>query len=88
MAQNILNTLVFIPMGLLLGSVFTKSMTWTRILLLGITFSANIEVLQFIFRKGFAEFDDIMHNTLGCLIGYVLVCSKKILLENETISKP
>lgn len=29
-----------------------------------------IEMLQFVFKKGYAEFDDVFHNALGCLIGY------------------
>ena len=38
--------------------------------MIGICLSVGIETLQFVFRKGFSEFDDVMHNTLGCLIGY------------------
>ena len=32
--------------------------------------SMSIEALQFFFHKGVSEVDDIMHNTLGCVIGY------------------
>lgn len=28
-----------------------------------------IEVSQFIFRRGLLELDDIIHNSLGCMIG-------------------
>ena len=70
MAQNILNILAFMPIGLLFGSGLSKLVTWPRMLLIGITLSASIEVLQFVLNKGFAELDDIIHNTLGCLIGY------------------
>ena len=31
--------------------------------------SASIETLQFFLKRGFAEVDDVMYNTLGCLIG-------------------
>lgn len=30
-------------------------------------------VLQFRFMKGFSEVDDVMHNTVGCLIGFLIV---------------
>lgn len=30
-------------------------------------------VLQFRFMKGFSEVDDVMHNTVGCLIWSILV---------------
>ena len=29
-----------------------------------------IEVLQFVFKRGFAEFDDVFHNVVGCAIGF------------------
>ena len=36
----------------------------------GLFLSFAIESLQFVLKKGLAETDDIIHNTLGCLIGY------------------
>ena len=45
---------------------------WLAVILVGAAISFGIETLQFIFKKGFAEFDDIFHNTLGCVIGYGL----------------
>lgn len=69
LVENIMNVIVFIPVGLLLGSAF-KQMTWWKALLIGCSISVTIEALQFWFMKGFSELDDVMHNTLGCLIGY------------------
>ncbi len=40
---------------------------------MGMCISASIEVLQFFFHRGFAETDDVMHNTLGCAIGFLIV---------------
>lgn len=57
--------------GVLLGLSF-RSMTWLRALLIGTCLSIGIEALQFIFIRGFSELDDVMHNTLGCVIGYGL----------------
>jgi len=39
---------------------------------IGCSISTTIEVLQFCFMKGFSEVDDVMHNTLGCILGYNL----------------
>ena len=64
-----MNVVVFIPVGLLLGSAF-KQMTWWKALLIGCSISIAIESLQFCFMKGFSEVDDVMHNTVGCLIGF------------------
>ena len=69
--ENILNVLLFIPIGFL-ASGGLKDMTVKRILLLGGGLSIFIELLQFTFKKGFCETDDVIHNVLGCLIGYGL----------------
>ena len=39
-------------------------------LAIGGGFSLLIEVLKFLFKWGFAEFDDVFHNVLGCAIGF------------------
>ena len=67
--ENIMNVVVFIPVGLLLSIAF-KQVTWWKVLLIGCGISVTIETLQFWFMRGFSELDDVMHNTLGCLIGY------------------
>lgn len=67
--ENLMNVVIFMPIGLLLVCVF-RSMNWKRVLMIGLCLSVGIEVLQFVMRRGFSEVDDVMHNTLGCLIGY------------------
>ena len=69
LVENIMNVVVFVPVGLLLGIAF-KQMTWWKAFLIGCSISVTIESLQFFFMRGFSELDDVMHNTLGCLIGY------------------
>ena len=32
--------------------------------------SIGIEVLQLVFKKGSFEIDDIIHNTVGCMLGF------------------
>ena len=71
LTENIMNVVVFMPVGVMVGAVF-RSMSWKKVLVIGMCLSVGIEVLQFVFRKGFSEVDDVMHNTLGCLIGYCL----------------
>ena len=68
-AQVVANVLAFVPVGLLLGCVFGR-MKWWKVLLIGGGVSLVIEVLQYVFKRGYAEFDDVFHNALGCLIGY------------------
>lgn len=69
LAENIMNVVVFVPVGLFLGLTF-RSVSWFHALIIGACLSVGIEVLQFALVRGFAEFDDVMHNTLGCVIGY------------------
>ena len=38
-------------------------------LAVGLLLSGTIEVSQYIFRRGLFELDDIIHNSLGCMIG-------------------
>ena len=69
--ENILNVLLFVPVGFLAGCGL-QGMTFKKVLFLGGGLSVFIELLQFIFKKGFCETDDVIHNVLGCLIGYGL----------------
>ena len=81
LAENIMNVVVFIPLGLLLGCS-VKVNNWWKTLLVGTTVLLSIEILQFVFRKGFSEFDDVIHNTLGCAIGYALYSIVRIGYKN------
>ncbi len=65
-----MNVIVFIPVGMMLGSLLRVKGSCLIVLLIGCSISVTIETLQFCFMKGFSEVDDVMHNTLGCLIGY------------------
>jgi glycopeptide antibiotics resistance protein len=73
-AENIMNVVVFVPIGLLMGLITLKKLKLFKAGLLalgiGLFVSVSIEMLQFFLKCGFSEFDDIMHNTLGCLIGF------------------
>ena len=69
--ENILNVLLFFPVGFLLGCGF-KSITWRQVLVIGCCFSVTIELLQLLLKKGFCETDDVIHNIVGCALGYVV----------------
>ena len=70
--QILLNILLFVPFGGLLKMTFMK----IRLLvgwLVGFVFSMAIELCQLVFHLGLFEWDDMLHNSLGCLIGCVVV---------------
>lgn len=45
-------------------------MKWWQVLFAGVALSLSIELSQFVLARGFAEFDDIFHNLIGCMCGY------------------
>lgn len=67
--ESILNLTLFIPVGFLLGAVF-RQMTWRKVLLTGACLSMSIEIMQLFFLKGCCDINDLLYNTLGCLLGY------------------
>ena len=66
--ENIMNVLAFVPIGFLSKFVIRKA-KWWNVLLFGFFISIMIESLQYFFHRGFSETDDVIHNTLGCMIG-------------------
>ena len=89
--ENIMNVIVFIPIGMILGSLLrvkgsstseaTKSMTWLMVAIIGCGISVTIESLQFFLMRGFSEVDDVIHNTLGCMIGYGIYSLIRLVYE-------
>lgn len=75
--ENIMNVVVFIPVGVLTALVINNKLKLFKaglfIIALGLFISSSIETLQFFLKRGFSELDDVFHNTLGCLIGFVIV---------------
>lgn len=69
LTEKLLNFLLFIPLGILLGGIFGKGKFW-QVVLIGCLFSVSIELLQLVLKRGYSEVDDVIHNTLGCMMGY------------------
>ena len=63
--ENILNVIMLLPLGLLIGFCI----------------SFSIELMQLILCRGMFDVDDIIHNSLGFLIGIVI--TNKVLLMNK-----
>ena len=78
--QNILNVVLFVPVGIFLCMSF-KNIKVRMILLFGVYISSIIEILQYCCNRGFSEIDDVIHNTLGCLIGYGIVQGVKSVID-------
>lgn len=67
-AQMILNVLLFVPIGFLLGTF--NGISWMQVIKIGCLLSVMIEILQLLTRRGVFNIDDVIHNIIGCAIGY------------------
>lgn len=85
LAENIMNVIVFLPIGLLIGLGFPKC-SWWKTIGTGCFISITIEAMQFVTKRGFCEVDDVMHNTLGCAIGIGII--KLIMFAHSALCKP
>ncbi len=84
--ENIMNIVVFIPIGFILGGVSKKN-TLKRTFIYGLCLSLGIEFFQYLFKKGLAEFDDVFHNTIGCLLGYGLYIGLLLLIRKTSFER-
>ena len=72
------NILMFIPFGILVPLTFRKLSRILHCTATAFLCSLLLETTQLITERGFCELDDIVTNTIGALIGYLLY---KILLS-------
>jgi len=70
--RNLLgNVIVLVPLGFLFALRYHKN-KWGRALLVGLFIGIILELLQVIFKSGILDIDDIILNSLGVIIGYLL----------------
>lgn len=71
--ENLLNCILLVPMGLLLPIMMNHNIRWWKGMFIGIATSAVIETCQLVFCRGLFEWDDMIHNGVGCMIGCVVM---------------
>lgn len=69
LTEIVLNVILFIPIGILIPVVLHRRIRWWQGLLLGVLLSAVIEVSQLVLCRGLFEWDDMIHNGIGCMVG-------------------
>lgn len=69
--ESIMNVVIFIPLGFLTSIIFHPSKIW-KVILTGMAMSMSIEFLQLVFRRGLCEIDDVIHNTIGAILGFYI----------------
>ncbi len=86
----ILNIAMFVPFGFLLPLWSEKLQSFWKICLVSFLSTLFIEGVQYFSRIGVFEVDDLIHNTLGALIGYggimiILAINKKKRLKAASV---
>ncbi len=81
--EILLNYVLFIPLGLLLY-LCSGEKFGLRVVIAGLLLSVSIEIVQLVFRIGLFEFDDMIGNTIGCLIGAVVGKTTRELKKRKT----
>lgn len=85
------NVVWFIPFGFLVPLLRRKKRDFFKVVLLGALLSIGIELGQLALETGIAHIDDVIFNTAGVILGYVMYDVIKIGLslnkkgKNETI---
>ena len=66
------NVLLFVPFGAILPVLHRVFRHFQVSLAYGMILSVTVELIQFATRRGSCDVDDVLLNTLGCAIGYLL----------------
>lgn len=83
MLHLLLNVLMFAPIGLALPFVL-KRPVFRRTVFVGFCFSFAVEFLQGFSRTRDGSIDDVIGNTLGVIVGYLLYLLMKLILPKFT----
>lgn len=67
----ILNVLLFIPLGFFTKILF-RNTSLIKMIIIAVMCSVFIETNQYVFEKGIAQIDDVMHNILGGVLGWII----------------
>ena len=79
--QILTNVIMFAPVGVLTGRLWKWKGLWVAAGL-----SITIELLQLLTARGLCEFDDVIHNCIGALIGIGIMMLVKDLVEMIRVS--
>lgn len=81
------NVVVFIPFGMALVSISRRKLGFFAVTLYSASLSISIELIQLLTRVGSCDVDDIILNTIGGMIGYLLyiIIRGRGKKQNETV---
>lgn len=74
--SSLMNVMLFIPLGFLLPQFkeikFTRELKWWQALLIAFAVTLLIESLQLALHRGAFQIDDLIRNTTGGIIGFMI----------------
>lgn len=72
------NVIGFLPFGFFLPIIGKSLRNIFKVTLLGALLSLTVELMQLIFKVGCCDIDDLLLNTVGTFLGYVMfmICDK------------
>ncbi|MEO3948057.1 VanZ family protein [Gorillibacterium sp. CAU 1737] len=79
------NLVLFVPLGILFPLLWRTD--GKRTVLIGAVISVSFEVLQYAFAWGSSDIDDVLYNTLGTLIGWLVFRFGAARLSDPTLLK-
>ena len=82
------NVIAFMPCGFFLPIVSRRSRKWYNTVLLGFLLSLSVETLQLVLRVGSFDVDDLLLNTLGGGLGYLVNrMIQKVRIRRKKVAK-
>lgn len=78
MMETIMNVVIFIPMGMYAGTLFRNKLFGFKLFFFFLI-SLILEGLQYVFKLGAFDITDLMTNTTGGIIGYLLYLAFSLL---------
>ncbi|MFA1508677.1 VanZ family protein [Priestia aryabhattai] len=76
------NVMLFLPLGFFVSLIWRKYHSFKRVMILGLSVTCLIEFIQYFIGRS-SDIDDVLLNTFGTVIGYVV-----LLISQYLISKP
>jgi glycopeptide antibiotics resistance protein len=79
---------MFIPLGIVWPSVYKGLNTHWKVIFAGVRVSLYIEILQLPFYDRVSDIDDLLLNSLGFIVGYLLYLLAKLVRKKcQELSK-
>lgn len=81
--DTIINTFLFVPFGFLLSMKSRKNLRSLLLMLVPTLVSIVFEYLQYIFRLGAADITDVIMNTVGGCMGFLIYLVSFIIFDEK-----